>query len=107
MIKDIGEKYLITTNDWFYAPDGESYKAVYGTVRGIYSDAETLGIKTNARSTNWYVEIGNMLVAGCQIFYAIKTDKVNLDPGHREFEHNGMIVDGKLALTRIYYADVR
>ena len=27
------------------------------------------GIKTNARSANWYVSIGNMLVAGCQILF--------------------------------------
>jgi len=71
----IGKKVLLTTNDWFRAPDGNSYKAVYGTIKAVLSDNEFLGIKTNRHSTNWYVEIGNMTVAGCQVFYAVETDK--------------------------------
>ena len=71
----IGDKALITTEGWFFAPDGKSYRAVFGTVKGVSTSQDTLGVKTNAKSTNWYVEIGNMLVAGCQIHYAIKTDK--------------------------------
>ena len=75
----IGDKALITADGWFYAPDGRSYRAVFGTIKGILTSEDTLGIKTNAKSTNWYVEIGNMLVAGCQIHYAIKTDKCSKD----------------------------
>ncbi len=75
----IGDKALITTEGWFYAPDGISYRAVFGTVKGVLNSQDTLGVKTNARSTNWYVEIGNMTVAGCQIHYAIKTDKCSND----------------------------
>jgi hypothetical protein len=71
----IGEKALITTDNWFFAPDGKSYRAVFGTVKGVKSAEETLGIKTNSKSTNWYVEIGNMTLAGCQIHYAIRADK--------------------------------
>lgn len=71
---NIGDKAIITTDSWFYAPNGLSYRAVYGTIRAVRSDAETLGIKTNARSTNWYVEIGNMTVAGCQVHYAMRCD---------------------------------
>ena len=73
----IGDKALITTDNWFIAPDGGSYRAVFGTVHAVHTDKDTLGITTNERSTNWYVQIGNMLVAGCQIHYAIKTDIVN------------------------------
>lgn len=69
---NIGDKALITTDCWFLAPDGHQYKAVWGTVKAVRSSEETLGIKTNARSTNWYVEIGNMTIAGCQIHYMIK-----------------------------------
>lgn len=72
-----GDKFLITTDNWFIAPDGVEYRAVWGTVNGIIESENTLGIKTNAKSTNWYVSIGNMIIAGCQIHYAIKTDKVN------------------------------
>lgn len=71
---DAGDKVLITTDGWFYAPDGNSYRAVYGTVKGIFTAEDTLGVKPNGKSTNWYVEIGNMTVAGCQIHYAVKSD---------------------------------
>lgn len=73
----IGQKALITTNAWFYAPDGRQYRAVFGTVKAVRSSEDTLGIRTNARSTNWYVEIGNLTVAGCQIHYALRCDEVN------------------------------
>ena len=73
----IGEKAIITTDNWFFAPDGQNYRAVFGTVKAVKSAEETLGVKTNSKSTNWYVEIGNMTLAGCQIHYAIKTDKCN------------------------------
>ena len=75
----IGDKALITTDNWFYAPDGKKYKAVWGTVHGVQSSEQTLGVKTNAKSTNWYVLIGDMVLAGCQIHYAIKADKVNFE----------------------------
>lgn len=69
-----GQKALITTDDWFFAPDGNSYRAVFGTVHAVRSAEETLGIRPNGKSTNWYVEIGNMTIAGCQVHYAVKTD---------------------------------
>ena len=70
----IGCTALITTDNWFIAPDGQMYRAVFGAVKAIRNDEATLGVRTNAKSTNWYVEIGNMTIAGCQIHYAIKTD---------------------------------
>ena len=75
MILKENKKMLLTTDNWFYAPDGQAYKAVYGTVKRVMNDEETLGIKTNIGSSNWYVEIGNMFIAGCQIHYAIQTDE--------------------------------
>lgn len=69
-------KYLITTDNWFYAPDGRQYKAVWGEVS--ITDDTLLGIKTNARSTNWFAKVGtpdnHIIVAGCQIHYAVKTE---------------------------------
>jgi hypothetical protein len=69
-------KYLITTDNWFYAPDGKQYRAAWGEVK-ILSD-DVLGVKTNARSSNWYARVGNdeshIIIAGCQIHYAIRTD---------------------------------
>jgi len=70
-------KYLITTDAWFYAPDGRQYKSVWGEVE-IVSDS-ILGIKTNVRSSNWFAKIGSnknhVIVAGCQIHYACKSEK--------------------------------
>ncbi|NJC24822.1 hypothetical protein GGR27_000303 [Lewinella antarctica] len=69
--------YLITTNNWFYAPDGKKYKAVYGPVE-IIADT-VLNIKTNRNSSNWFVKVGthhdHLIVAGCQIYYAVKCPK--------------------------------
>lgn len=73
-----GKKMLITTDAFFFAPDGKQYRAVYGVCKGIHDADGTLGLKTNRNSTNWYVEIGNMLVAGCQIHYAVATDECNV-----------------------------
>ena len=73
-------KYLITTDGWFYAPNGSKYRAVWGEVE-IMSD-DVLGVKTNRLSTNWYARIGDdvngVVVAGCQIHYAVRCeDKPN------------------------------
>ncbi len=75
----LGQRVLITTDCWFIAPDGHSYKAAWGTVVEILDSQETLGVRTNARSTNWYVQLGNMLIAGCQIHYAIACENPNFE----------------------------
>lgn len=70
-------KYLITTDSWFYAPDGKKYRAAWGSIQTI--EDNVLGIKTNRNSTNWYMQIGSdekaAIVAGCQIHYAVRCDK--------------------------------
>jgi len=71
--------YLITTDEWFVAPDGKTYRSVWGNVE-ILSDI-LLGVKTNARSSNWFAKVGkesnHVIIAGCQIHYAVKCDKPN------------------------------
>ncbi len=70
-------KYLITTNEWFIAPDGKNYKAAWGEVE-IVEDS-FLGVKTNRMSANWFAKVGSekshLIIAGCQIQYAIKTEQ--------------------------------
>lgn len=105
MTPELGKKYLITTDGWFFGPDGESYKAVFGTVTGVRSDKESLGIKTNRHSTDWYVIVGNMMIAGCQVHYCIQTDEVSFMPGKREMEHDGSLATARNSHTRIYNAD--
>lgn len=74
--------YLITTDNWFIAPDGSQYSAVWGNVE-ILSDT-FLGIQTNRNATNWYAKVGtednHVIIAGCQIHYAIKcNNKPNIN----------------------------
>jgi len=70
-------KYLITTDAWFYAPDGKQYKAAWGDVEII--EDTSLGLKTNRNSTNWYAKVGSkqkhIVIAGCQIHYAVKCEE--------------------------------
>lgn len=83
-------KYLITTDGWFYAPDGRKYRSVWGEAK-ILEDS-FLGVATNRNSTNWYAFIGSeengMLVAGCQIHYAVKCEKKPNTDEVREFMYD-------------------
>ncbi len=103
----VGEKALITTDDWFIAPDGQTYKAVHGTINAVLNDAEALGIKTNARSSNWFISIGNMLIAGCQIHYAIKCSSPDFEARpDAELSHDGVASEHqKWTTSRIFNAD--
>lgn len=87
----VGDKVLVTVDNWFHAPDGRSYRSVFGTVKAISGDQETLGIRTNARATNWYATIGNVLIAGCQIHYALNTEECNTGDVEDCSEINGEI----------------
>jgi len=87
--------YLITTDNWFIAPDGKQYRSVWGFVE-IVQDS-FLGVKTNAHSSNWFAKIGtdenHVIVAGCQIHYAVRcenkpnTEKVE---DYKVSENNGI-----------------
>jgi hypothetical protein len=69
-------KYLITTDNWFIAPDGKQYRAAWGNVE-ILED-NIMGVKTNRNSTNWFAKVGSdtnhIIIAGCQIHYAVKSN---------------------------------
>lgn len=74
---DNSKFYLITTSEWFYASDGQTYKAVWGKVQVIEAKTE-LGFVPKA-GTNWYVRVGegdgSMIIAGCQIHYIQECEK--------------------------------
>lgn len=101
----IGSKVLITTDNWFYGPDGVQYRAVFGTVKGVFTAEETLGVKTNARSTNWYVQVGCMTLAGCQIHYAVTTDEAATGRKVSDFIVEAGEVKEYRAPSRIFFAD--
>lgn len=101
-------RQLITTDCWFYAPDGRSYKAVWGTVE-VFSDKDVLGIQTNARSANWYVRVGKegnaVTIAGCQIHYAVDCpNKPNTEPALDYVEKDGKF-ETSLRPCNIYIAE--
>jgi hypothetical protein len=102
-------KYLITTDKYFVAPDGLTYSAAWGDVN-ILGDESIMGIKTNRQSVNWYAVVGGnkreIVIAGCQIFYAIKCeDKPNTDRAIEWYSgSDGVIVESPRP-TRIYIAE--
>ena len=106
MKPQIGKTYLVTTDNWFYAPDGNTYKAVWGTLHAMHSDEETIGFKAQRPSRNWYMNIGNVLIAGCQIHYAIQCDKPAFKAPIQEATHEGKLVESTGTLSRIYNANV-
>ena len=92
-----GVNYLITTDDWFMGPNGKQYKAVWAPVE-ILQDNEILGIKTNARSSNWYAKVGyfndHIIVAGCQIHYAARCNQEPKLENDNNWEfHQGQKID--------------
>jgi hypothetical protein len=65
-----GKKLLISTSDWFYAPDGQTYKAAWGTVK-IRKAEELLGVPARNHA-NWYAVVDEKLfIPGCKVDYAI------------------------------------
>ena len=101
-------KYIVTTDNWFYAPDGNSYKAVWGDVT-ILEDT-FLGIKTNRNASNWYAKIGtednHVVVAGCQIHYAVKCDpKPHTQSYRHELTHELEVKSVVADTPRIYIAE--
>lgn len=99
-----GDKVLITAENWFYGPDGKQYKGVFGTVKGVFDAEKTLGVRPNAKSTNWYVQVGNMVLAGCQVHYIIKTNQCELGNITDWNNHEGKVVLNETP-SKIYNAD--
>ncbi len=74
MKKYIGKKVLVTTSDWFLAPDGLKYQGAWGTLNSINEAKESVGFAINRAHANWFIEIGNMVIAGCQVLYLISCE---------------------------------
>lgn len=73
----VGTKVLVTTEGWFYGRDGKQYKAVHGTLKGIHEASKTLGFAPNRTHANWYLEVGEMFIAGCQVMYVCACEWVD------------------------------
>lgn len=70
-----GKNVLITTSDWFVAPDGRDYKAVWGKLIKVHDVKESFGISPTRAHANWLIEIGGMMIMGCRVMYVICSDQ--------------------------------
>ena len=100
-------KYLITTDRYFVAPDGKTYTAVWGDVKLV--EDSILGVKTNRNSANWYAVVGGngkeIIVAGCQIFYAIKCEEKPHTGDVEDWVVDNAKFDTYIRPTKIYIAE--
>ena len=73
MQNHLNQKVLITTSAWFVAPNGQEYRAVWGTLKAIHEAGKSLGFIPNRSHANWFVEVGNMIIMGCQVMYIVSS----------------------------------
>lgn len=66
-------KTRLTDFDKIYPIDFDNL-AVWGTLKGIHAAKDVLGFTVNASHANFYVEIGNTAIAGCQALYCVRCD---------------------------------
>lgn len=67
--KFIGQKVLITASEWFVGPGGKDHRAVWGTLKGVHEAGKHLGFTPNRAHANWFYEIGDLVIMGCQVKY--------------------------------------
>ena len=70
----INQNVLVTTVDWFYGKDGRTYRGAWGKLKGVHEAKESLGITPSRAHANWFIEIGDMVITGCQVLYITKCD---------------------------------
>lgn len=81
----LGKNVLITTENWFYAPDGQNYRAVWGKLESVKKVDEILGFTPNRPNVNWVFEVGNMILYGCQVKYIVQCDEQPQTLGHQSW----------------------
>lgn len=68
-----GELMLLQTQDWINAPDGSTYKDIWGRTRVIQMK-EVLGFDPRGHVTNFVYQVGEgpntVFVMGCRVLYA-------------------------------------
>jgi len=102
-----GKKYLINTDNWFMAPDGESYHSAWGTCY-LKKTEDVFGFTPARPSTNWFIKVGSeekyVIIAGCQIYYAVHSENrpVSKHEGKYYKDKDSQI---EWVEERIYYAE--
>lgn len=90
---EVGKKVLITTQEFFVAPDGLQYKSVLGSFMGVHSSEELLSnTETYETPRKWYLRVGSMMIPESQVNSIVITEEAMLG-GVKEylssFEKNG------------------
>jgi hypothetical protein len=106
MIKE-GKKYLVTTDNWFIAPDGNQYRCAWGTCN-LKTTQEIFNFTPLKPSTNWFMEVGGngkkIIIGGCQIHFVIECENLPED----EFKNVSYIdkdTGVSQKMSRIYIAE--
>lgn len=98
-----GARYLVTTDSWFVAPDGEQYRAAWGRAE-IIKIEDVFGFTPLRPSTNWFLRVGkgnlSVLIAGCQIYYVVRSN----DPPTRIVGTYKKEYGPELPINKIYFA---
>lgn len=47
-------------------------KSVWGTLKGVHHCKDVLGFEISRAHTNWFVEIGSMVMTGCRANYMVE-----------------------------------
>lgn len=71
MNNHLNKNVLITCQGWFLAPDGKQYLGAWGKLTAIHEAGKTLGFIPNRSHANWFIELGPMIIMGCQVMYLI------------------------------------
>lgn len=94
MTELIGKNVLVTTANWFTAPNGRDYKAAWGELKGIHEAGKALGFIPNRAHANWFLEVGNMVIMGCQVMYVIQSEHLpNFGEAKSYTVHDGKRTD--------------
>ena len=96
----INKPVLITLKDWFYAPNGEQYRAVFGIFKGVQKTEYFLGVPKDRSHANWFFKVGSMSVPGCLFANLIETEEVNLGTALAQGDKE----DTVRRLSHIYHA---
>jgi len=83
-----GQKYLVTTEEYFVTPNGKQYKAAFGEYKG----KAAFGVD--------FTYIGNIALKTDKIYSAVKTDEVDFGNKQDEWSEKGEMRD-----TWIYNAE--
>lgn len=106
MNNHIGKNCLITTQNWFLAPDGREYRGVFGNLKAVHEAGKTLGFIPNRSHANWFIEVGNMIIMGCQVMYFVQTDTCNFDKAEHWNATDDKGITETLAPSKIYNANI-